>query len=296
MKNIGEFFLRSRWQTFIIALLIAFIPLLASFAVIIMALVTLRKGWQEGFWILLATIIPALVVFFTTQTDLVLVGSTIASNILVWLLAGVLHTKVSWAAVLNVATVVGVIVVIVIHVLYPDIAQWWQHNLLQYSQEAKTLLTSLNENKTLTPELVNQIASVATGIQISVLIGLNLLSLVFARWWQAILFNPEQLRPELHNIRIAPSLGIILLLVLLLAGLTQQAIAIDVIPVMLLPFIVAALSLIHYWVFGKKTAIMILSLFYIMTILLFPYVIVLLIILGMVDSGINLRARLGPKK
>lgn len=294
-KTIGEYILHHRLQTIGIALLLAYLPLFNALALIILALVTLRKGEQEGLWILLAMLLPPLVNYALARIDGLLLAITAADNILLWFLAGQLRRTNSWTWVLQVGITLAIAVVVLAHVVNPAIDLGWEQRLSAYLHQAKTIfIFSSFQWEQLTPFIRNA-AKMATGVQAAVALSTSLIWLMVGRWWQATLFNPGKLSPELHNINIAQSLAIALAVLLVTAFLTRAKLFLDLVPLGVLPFTVAGLSLIHYFVAAKKITIVWLGLLYLIMATLFFYVTTGLMALGLLNSFIDFRKKIAVK-
>src|SRR5207244_4472322 len=84
----------------------------------------------------------------------------------------------------------------------------------------------------------------ATGFQVVFLWLGTLINLMLARSLQSMLYNPGKLFPELEAVRLSKWDGLIFL-VIAVASLQKIAIAQDALPVVLLTFLLAGLSVLH---------------------------------------------------
>jgi hypothetical protein len=289
MRNLAAYAMRSRKHAIILALLFTFIPLLGWVSDVIVALITLRKGAKEGALVLLWVLLPSIVLAIVSYPELWLydiVGGSLVS----YGLAVVLHYSGSWAKVLQVGAVLGVISVFIVHACVPGISQQWLQSVTAYLTAAQKQL-----DWSITPialqEIASQLAKIATGVQVAILLLGDLFNLFIARWCQAHLYNPQGLAPELRSIRVG-FFAIGLLIVIALACLGGMAAAIDSLPVVLLPFVLAALSLIHSCVVVVKAAKWWLVGLYGLLLLFFPYLVMLLVVLAIADCCLDLRQRI----
>ena len=132
----------------------------------------------------------------------------------------------------------------------------------------------------------------------------NALLQLLTRWWQALMFNPEGLRAELHSIRLSYVAGAIFVIAMVLAYFRNE-IALDTMPIFYLVFFAAAWSLLHYWAATMKSPLFWLVLAYFMLALLFVLdivnltatwffqcVIVMVSVVALLDIGLDFRKRL----
>ena len=113
--------------------------------------------------------------------------------------------------------------------------------------------------------------------------------LLLARWWQSMLYNPGGFKLEFHQLRMPPTLTILLVV----AGLLVSAIGGDYrlwALIMIVPLGFAGLGLVHGLVEAKGKGSNILVLFYIALFLLHPLKIIL-IVAAVLDSWLDFRAR-----
>jgi hypothetical protein len=119
--------------------------------------------------------------------------------------------------------------------------------------------------------------------------------LILARWWQSQLYNPGGFQKEFHQLRLSPFMSGILIALLLICFVFNEQLG-RWIPVLFVPLVMMALSLVHWlmryqkltgpWVFG----------FYMLLLLLFQVIYLLLASLALMDSWFNLRARIQSKE
>jgi len=310
LDRIAQFVLQSRLRACITTILLVFLPPLRWAGWAILGFVTLRQGSRDGGVILasiavfvlgmgIATIhwaspetlpanIPVSMMWFGI-VELVL------SGFVVWGFALILRQTVSWTRVLQVAVWVGVAVLALIHLFYPDITAWWapfiKENMLRMQKALPELLTSDK-----IAQVSEQAAKVITGVHLSILVFLGLFSLFLARWWQASLYNPGGLRPELLQIRLGVRetvlLGVIILFIFTDISAMGTAIAMDCAPLIGLIFVLAGISLVHRLMNMIQKPWIGLLLFYGLLVFETRYVVLVLISLAVIDSGVNVSSRL----
>ncbi len=279
--------MRSRRNAGLLALLFAVLPLLNWVALVIMALVTLRRGPKEGAYILGIVLLPGVVWVMSTNNQTILLDM-VAGAIIVWLLAAVLHRTHNWSVVLLTGAIIGMLVIIGLHAYIVDINAWWQAKMLGLMQAAST---EMNLDMALQKANIERIANIATGLQAAAIFMGDLLWLAIARHWQSVLYNPGKLQLELHNIRMPKWASVLLVVLLLLAWLTNEPSLIDGIPILMVAFALAGLSLLHFVVKARKLPWIWLVVLYLAVALSLPYMVVILSVIALVDSFLNLRGR-----
>lgn len=287
MKTFGAWLIRSRRNAALLAFAFVFLPILHWFSVIIMALITLRRGVKEGALILISMLVAMALLALASGNSAVIYNMALAA-ILVWLLAIILRHTHSWSLLLLVSAGLAIFAIMVIHWYIKDINVWWQHTMLDYFQQVGTNMpmTMLQQK-----HAIIYLSKIATGIQTATLLLFNLMCLLLARYWQATLYNPGGLRAELHAIRMPPWASLCLLTLLAMVWWLQMPLLIDLLPVVFLPFICAGLSLIHFAIVARKMHWLWLLVLYVLLIFALPYVCVTLVIFALVDSLMNLRQR-----
>lgn len=293
MRALADYVLRGRWQAVFIALLFTFIPFLGWVGVVTMALVTLRKGAKEGFFVLIWIILPVIVISIVLNDYRYAVYDALAGSTVVWIMAILLRQTQSWLLVIQTVVLLAVISIIALHIANPNIYQWWQVHLVQVFKQINSLVSNVLTTDQ-TQYAIATTTKIATGLQAAVIILTNLFNLAIARWVQAMLFNPGGLKKELHNLRLDKTTVIIVGVIALLL-MTVPTIQ-DCLPVLLLPFIIAGLSLIHYWCELTSWDYVILIMFYFLLCVpfTFMYVLCFLILLAAIDVWFNFRRYTSP--
>jgi hypothetical protein len=289
VRNLAAYVMRGRKHAILLALLFTFIPFVGWISDVIVALVTLRKGAKEGALVLLWVLLPSVVLAIVSYPQLWLydiVGGSLVS----YGLAVLLHYSNSWARVLQVGALVGIVSVFIVHICVPDITQHWLQTVTNYLSTAQQQF-NWNIAPVNLQQIAYRLAKIATGVQVALLLLGDLFNLAIARWCQAHLFNPQALAPELRNVRIS-YFAVAMLILVLLGCLAGMAAAIDSLPVVVLPFILAALSLIHSCVVSMKITKWWLIGFYGLLVLFLPYLIVLLVLVALIDCWLDIRRRM----
>lgn len=280
LRGLAEYSMSGRRQAVTVALLFGLMPMLNVLSGAVVALVTLRKGWQEGFLVLLWALLPAGLQWLLGD------ASAVFMLIAALVTAQALRSSSSWPGVLVLMTILGLLV---------QLSLAWQP---AYVAQVTTIIeqmlaqdTTLQEAAALetgtasAADVVDLLLRFYGALHILVFVG----CLAIARHWQALLYNPEGFRLEFHALRMDPRvMGV--LLALLLAGELGLPPLNGWVPVFCMAPLINGLALIHHVVARRKLGVNWLVLTYLFTLLMAPAVIVL----GFADSFANIRKRLNP--
>lgn len=292
MRKVGEFLLASNKNAAIIAFLCTLLPLIGlpgGFLVsILLGFVTLCRGARSGLIILAWVALPAISLLYLHRFGVFDV--LLLRCVLVWVFALVLRKYGSWRLVLESEVLLGFFVILGMHLVLGDVQGWWANHLGTYLGEASKL-TSWKLSAADTQNLIDRLAPVATGVATSVLLFGIWLLLFLARWWQSAIFRPGELRKEFLQLRMSRGLAVILAVSAVGIWL-KLSFVIDFFPVLLLPFMLAGLSVLHFLVSIKKGLLLLLILMYV-GLLFSPFFIVLLLSsVGYFDTWFDFRKRI----
>lgn len=307
LKRFTHYLLEHRWVTLAVTFVITFVPIVGSFGSLVATLVTIRKSVVEGAVLMLAATIPyGLSLYFTGNHEINVVPAvawaalcvTVLINVLAWVFAVMLRRHNSWSTIIQLAALLGVLVVSVVHLVYPEVAAWWMQQLTQQA----ALITSKLKNASgamldqqARTDAIKLSSEHMTGVLTAVILFLAMTQLVVARWWQSVVFQAASLRKELHHIRLSHLAGVLFLVSLALAYYGNgNRVVLDIMPILYLLFSTAGLSLIHF-VFGlMRSPVAWVWMLLIYTILVFtvPASIFFLAVLGLIDIWLDIRKRL----
>jgi len=282
MKALAEYVMRGRTEAVIAAALATGTVFFAWVGAAVIALVTLRKGSNQGSQVLLWAMLPAVVMAAMGDTG------PVTTLLGVMLAAIVLRSTSSWSWALVAGVTSGLVTALVLLTF----GRGYIEEILRLLSDALAQLQS--QNSASTPLQLIQ----PTVLQVAGLLGLTnaftvVMCLILARWWQAVLYNPGGFSAEFHSLRLPPALSIALLLV----GLVLSALGSDyrlLAVILALPFMFAGFALVHGLVAKKQLGSNVLTMFYIIW-LLFAPVKALLLIAAIIDSWINFRGRVATK-
>lgn len=285
LRKLGQYVLDNPIHAIAVALLSALLPLGWIVAAILVAFVTLCRGYKSGLWMLLGVTIPTLAIVIWKQT--ILADFIVLRCTLVWLLAVVLRSMVSWRLVLEIMTILGLLTVLAFHWALDDVTAWWLVLLNHYQNLLGSTLTGQLSQEQIHTVIV-QMAPWATGLLAALTLWVAFLQLLVARWWQAVMFRPGGLVKEFADIRPGQVLAI-LFSITAVSAVFGMAFAIDLLPVVILPLVIGGLALLHKWGRTNKKVLYLLAAVYIGLIFLTVLVVAMLTLLSYVDSWYDFR-------
>ncbi|OGO95158.1 MAG: hypothetical protein A3F41_03860 [Coxiella sp. RIFCSPHIGHO2_12_FULL_44_14] len=291
MYKLGQYLLADNRRAAIIAVLCLLLPLVGGFlAAVIVGLVTLNKGSRAGLLLLAFVALPvvSLLVLRRFGMESALFGFLFLRCALIWGMASILRRTRSWALTVEWFVLLGALVIVGIHLGIPQIKSLWVQWLTHYVKEYDWM--TISRWSSVGVSSLQAWAPFLTGLATFGLLLGTLVQLVLARWWQTLLFSPGLVRQEMTQIRVNGILSIIL--VIASVGLYwQPGWLMDVYPVLILPFMLAGLSLLHRLAAVKKECGFLVVGAYVALVLLAVIAVGVLSIVGWIDSWYNFRKR-----
>jgi len=281
LKALAEFILRGRVQALLVALVGSFFPLVSSATV---ALVTLCKGSKEGFLLFLWASLPLVVLQQVGNENMLLTAVSVAS-LGIMVVAATLHSLYAlWQWTLIAIVAVAIICAATFGFLMSAdvtellvVAQQMFESL--QAQQADTAIASA-----ITEPLVLGLIAVILAVGC-------VMSLLIARWWQSVVYNPGGFQEEFHGFTINSKVAVILLAIFLIGRLMPEGYQLWA-DLALLPFLIAGIALFHSTVklFGLGSQWV--AFLYVGLIFMGKPVTLILVGLGLAESLIDLRSRL----
>lgn len=282
------------------AILSVFLPLLSLFSNAAVGLVTLRLGWRRGLVVSLASSIVLGLLGLLLQGD---GWFGVMAGLMVWLpvigFATLLSQTVSWTRTLNVLLLVAVVGVVLFHLRVPDPVQFWQ------AQPAWAEFAGFVERLQVMPEgmtpadqqlLLDTVAQLLAGSVAASVVVMLVLSLLLARHWQAMLYNPGGFREEFQQLRLGRAAALFMIAMILLALLGKHPASVDVVFAGLAVFVFQGIALVHgtvaltqqhqAWLIGMYVALFVLTV----------HMGLLLAAFGIIDSLADFRSQLRGRK
>ncbi len=258
----------------------------------VIALVTLRRGQVEALvvgglaglasgllsYLAIANPVPALVFVFLLWLPVLVV-------------ALVLRITRSLPSMIYAALAVGLAVIGFYYLQVPDPGSVWREALEPVSRQ---LVESGFLDEAQRVLFIEQLARWMTGLLAAGFFLQLVLSVLIARWWQAMLYNPGGFRQEFHALRLHRALGIagLLLLALQLAGVGGEGgLILDLGILLSAPLMLQGLAVAHGVAGLNKAYPVWLAAMYILYFIAMPQVWMMLAGVGLADLWFDFRAR-----
>ncbi len=302
MKALAAFIMKGRMQAVMVATVFTVLALLitplgiASSAVV--ALVVLRNGVREGLLlVILGGVALAILgmLIFGQPVSLAIAGMLLWLPMLV--LGEVLRATLSLRLVIEVAVVLGAVLIGVQYLALDDVVKFWSGILEEYSaQMMDANVVSEVDRKAMVAEMAPWMPG---GMGAAWFLQLAL-SLFLARSWQASLYKPGGFAEELRQLRLGRWL-LILVPVLLVAGSLSEkpGLASQLALVGMAAFFLQGVALVHGLVQEFKANQGWLIGFYVLLVIGMPASFTAVSAAGFADGWLNFRARVrarNPKK
>ncbi|MEE3002970.1 MAG: hypothetical protein VX335_01330 [Pseudomonadota bacterium] len=254
---------------------------------VIVSFYALEAPTKNFLVILLVAIIPSLIGFFMLESEL----STqvfLQMTVYIFLLGIVSYTLRiynSWSMVLQVIGLVGPGLIICLYLIFPDIDNWWLERLQAFFENADVEQSE---------EVLRLYSQYATGMQVMSFSFSAMITLFLARYWQACIYSKKKkLRLECLHVQL-PSLSLAFIAFLGVCAILKVSWALDAFIVSLLPPFFVGASLVHLLCdknVRKSNRVFFLIIFYMLNLIAFPFVPILVAMVGISDYILQLRKR-----
>lgn len=205
--------MRGRMQAIYVALIGSWLPLLPQAT---LGLVTLRKGWREGLIVTFAALTPILFGMYWGKVGPSMVLISASVFVAAYTQALVLRWSVSWTITLFFVVassgLVGVIVTQLNSGLQQEVADFYR-GMLENSTGDKVAIAEQMELVLTSFTALKASGLISFGAAIAGLTGL-----LFARWLQAMLYNPGGFKVEFHALRLTLPLAVFSMIAVLYCG------------------------------------------------------------------------------
>ncbi|WP_428624312.1 DUF2232 domain-containing protein [Sedimenticola sp.] len=282
--------------TILLAALSLLIPPASVLSTSVVALVTLRKGTLPGALVWgVATAASGFIALLALGGVNLAIGFLILMWLPAWLVAVVLRSSRSLALAVLAAMVLGFVMLGGQFVESADPVAEWKALLGPF---VGSLVDAQLVDSSQQATLVSLMADWMPGVVAAGFFLQLTMSLLLARWWQALLFNPGGFRSEFHQLRLPKWLSMALLLAALLSW-TQSQTAVSVPEYVLLLLLAAwfiqGLAVAHGVVGKLGSSRGWLIGVYLLLLFALPHTVIVLATLGITDAWIDFRARLNPR-
>lgn len=298
MKALAGYIVSGRWQAALVATasgLLALILLpLSCLGAAAIALVTLHIGIFSGLQVMGLATASVILLYLLAGVQLTLVIVILLLLWLpCWLAAAILQQTRNLGAAFKAATLFGVTLLLLVYASIQEPAAAWLEVLkvmLAMFEEAGFKLDGLSDE-----QLLQEFAALMTGVALSWLVLGIIASLLLARWWQSLLVHPGAFREEFGNLRLGNLAGMLTVGMLLVARLTQDTISeisAQLAMILLVPYLLVGLAVIHSLVkqAGRGTGWLV-AVYLLLAFV--PQTTLLLAAGGLLDTWVDLRRRLG---
>jgi hypothetical protein len=282
MLQLANWIMRGRFNALVAAAVLGFIPLIAWTSVSVVALVALRRNAAEALWPLAGALMAAVIQW--NGGDVSQLGALLAAGIGAVVLA---NTR---------SLAMGVLLTALVAALYlAALVQWFPDRFDQLLAVFQPLFDQIRQQSE-QANLLDQIDPRTMVIEgFGLLTGVvAMAALLLARAIQARLYNPGGFRQEFHQLRMTPGATTALMVGMLVSQ--WQPAAVIVVPLLVLPLVVAGLGLVHGLAArrpGNRTPLV---LFYVALVLFAGPAFVLLVAAATMDSFIDFRKRIGAAR
>ena len=292
MLGLAKFVMKGPNQALIAAVLLSILTIwIAPIGLLVGAvigLITLRVGVIDGLKVLIwSMVVNVGLTVALTGSYLPAVISVMEFMLPIWVLAVVLRNTNSLAQTLQLAMLIVGLGLIGFHLVVPDTAQWW---LTLFNQQIKPLLeASQLDYQT---ESIEKLAGMLTMLLGSFALILWFSIVMIARWWQGSLYNPGQFQADFYQFALPKNiayLAIILAISAVVFG-NQPGLIYDLSGLVISALMFQGLAIAHQTVAVKKLHNAWLVSLYV-ALFIFPQVMLILAIIGLLDIWSDFRSR-----
>lgn len=290
MRALGNYILRGRWQAVgvvsVLALLSLLLPPLAYIlSGVPVALVTLRRGAVIGIQVVFgALLLTSLLAWIAGLTVMLAPAFALAIWVPVWLCANVLRTTESQGSMVLAAGSLAAAFAVLMHALVADVEGWWR---MQFDDWLAGNLepAAAEQYRELFEEampLMN--AMMASGLLLSLVV-----TIILARCWQSVLFNPGGFRAEFQSLALPRSLAFAAVLAMILSLMDTGAwhwFFRDMLIVLVFMYLFQGLASVHRTVYRRELSQAWLIGMYVLM-LLMPQMALLVACIGMADAWLG---------
>jgi hypothetical protein len=300
MKGLATFVMRGPSQavmaTSVLAMFSLILPLLGILSAACVGLVTLRQGAKYGLGVsLLATLACGLLIWISFGNPLPSLGFLIVQWMPILLLGLFLRSSRSLDLTIQVGLVFGLLVIMGQYLFLGDPVSFWQNQL-------EPLLEQLSQagvlNRSDSNEVVLQMAKWMAGMLAAGVFLQLIFSLLMARWWQSLVYNPGGFRTEFHDLRLHRLLGVLgvpALVLMLVSGDVPPLLG--YLSVLLLAILfIQGLAVMHGILGMAGAGVIWLVGLYLMLVLVPPPAVTVLATLGLLDIWIDFRSRYAQRR
>jgi hypothetical protein len=297
MRALASYIMRGRLQAIsvvavatVLSLILAPLSYLGAAAA---GLVALRVGAREAGLVLAgATLVAGAISWAGLGSFVPVLGVLFSLWLPVVALALVLRATASQGLTFAIAGAVGILGVLLAHLLIDSPAAAWREML-------DTVIVPALERSGMQvdPTALDQVAGMMTGLVAAVLVVGLVCSVLLARWWQALLYNPGGFATEFRALRLPRAAGFVAVAAMAasLAGGFLGTLGSELATIALAVFLFQGLAVGHAVVAQLEASVGWLVGIYVMLFLFGPPAAMALGTAGVVDVWMDLRARVASR-
>jgi hypothetical protein len=297
MRALVRYILSGPMQAVVVVYGFAILSLPFPFLVICsgaaLALVAMQVGLSQSIKVMLISgILFSLTTYFLIERVSIV---PLYAWLAVILMATVYRNTRSLSLSLQLLMLLGVISVLLIAVVFPDLKNQW----LNFMQSAfKTIekdpaLQGVWQSANLSPEKLDKylpfIASIMTGLLASLLMLSTAITIFLGRWWQGFQENIRSFREEFIAIRLGKVLAIFAIVLIIAALVLNYAVLWQLALVCLSIFSIQGMAIVHAFIVQFSNSTIGFVLVYGLLFVAAPQMIVALSALGVIDTFFNFR-------
>ena len=294
MISLARFILKGPSQASLVAAAMAILGMLfmpaAWLSAAAIALVVLVQGVRPGTQVMVYALLGACafawLIFAAPQLAFYFV---LFAWLPVWLPAVVLRQTVSLANSLLTVTALAMIAVLFMYLAFPGFSELFRPAFDEFvSRLAEQYQDTINlQQIQQAKELVLQLLP---GLLASSMLFGAIVSLVLARWWQAVLYNPGGFGEEFRSVRLGKVSAGIAAAITVLAVAAGSDVLNALVMVVFTLYLVQGSSILHALSNGMQWNTFWLVMIYGLVFMI-PHMVVLLVLAGLVDAFVDIRKR-----
>lgn len=269
------------------------------------ALVTLVNGYKQGLFTTAIAYVGAVIfstLIFSNMTEVPDFSPAVAMEMVLyfvllvwlpaWLFAMILQRTVSLGLVMQLLTGLSLVITAVFYLVYPDFGELWRDQFDQFIAQLVVSLEGQGDADTIASLQVIEdgLIHLLPGLFVSSLMLGTLISLLIARWWQAVYFNKGGFETEFQSLALGKFSALAALAIIVLALLQGSYMMYSFLMIILMMYYVQGTAIMHAVFKLRKWHTAWMVLLYGL-ILFLPQVMLLMIFMGIADSWINIRQR-----
>lgn len=271
----------------ILAILSLFIPLVSILSGALVGLIILTQGLLPGTRVIVVSMIGVSIVSYliTKSPELGLVIGLVQ-----WLpmmiMAEVLRRTLSLSFTLVVGMALALVAVAVQFVVWPESEKLWMQILMQFFETGEPTSLDLEQVRAGLENMVYWMSIMLVAVMYSTFIA----TLMLARWFQSRLADSTSYRGEFYAIRLGQSVALMALVLLVASLALRMDWMLSMLSVVLATFLYQGLAIAHSWSKAHNKSMLLYVLYVLM--IIFPQVLGLTALLGVLDNWIDFRKRL----